>query len=258
MAYLHSSPTASDPGLGWSTQLRRSTPAVTVRGRVIVAPRTVTVGAEGHEVITRMAFGGGTISFTVGGGPGSHVLSATDQADIILGNRSVDLGTHDGDDSGAGVTAVLNPGEQRRHALRSVLGQTQAAALADIRSEFVRQHAATLAETDPRRRMRRIGVTLHLIQDAYSPAHVDRDPGSGNCIRYIRNYGRGSSPAEHGTPTDSRDSVSSPAAIPAVAAAASASRGYLQIVLKALRGGTAAVEAAGELPTFMATHFRAC
>jgi hypothetical protein len=221
------------------------------------------IGSAGHEVITRAAIGGGTISFSVGGRPMSATLSATDIADIILGNRSVDLGAHDADDSGRGITTSFNPSEQRRHALRATLTQPQPAARADIVSEFGRAHGAIIGERDPRRRMRRIGVALHLIQDAFSPAHVERDPSRGWCMRYIRNFGRGSSPAEHSTPSDPRDSVTAAASAAARAQATAASQRYLQIVFKALRGALgpdplAAGEAARELAAFASDVFRPC
>lgn len=252
MAYIRTPVLPTAPGLGWSTQLRRS-----VGGRAIV------IGSEGHEIITRDAIGPTrVISFTVAGTPSSHTLSATDVDDIILGNRSVDLGRHDADDSGAGVTAVMNPPEQRRHSLRATRFQTVPAALTDIRGEFGRVHSLILREPDPRRRMRLIGVNLHLVQDSYSPAHTDRDFSRAGCIRYVRNYGvplpTDPPGREHGVPTDVRDSVTHGPAATARAHATDKSRRYLQIVLKALRGGPAALEASAELVTFMIEVFRAC
>lgn len=252
MAYLQEA--SWIPGLGgygdygWTCQIRRG---------------PIRIGAEGHEIITRDAIGGGTVSFTVGGRPMAATLSATDIADIMLGNRSVDLGRNDADDSGAGVTTAFNFSEQKRHALRRDLSQPFTAALADIRGEFARAHSAVLAERDPRRRMRLIGVVLHLIQDSFSPAHIERLPASGWCINYIRNFGRGSAPREHAVPSDPRDSVTAAGSIAARAQATDASRRYLQIVMKALRGvlvpdPTAAGEAALEAGTFSANVFRRC
>lgn len=250
MAYLNEPP-HTDLGhcgdYGWNTEYRKL---------------GIRIAAPGHEVITRAAIGSGAISFTVAGRPVSVTLSPTDIADIILGNRSVDLGLTDSDDSGAGLTLILTPSQQRRHALRSTLTQPQAAALTDIRAEFGRAHAAILRERDPRRRMRLIGVVLHLIQDSFSPAHTDRDPGS-QCIRYVRNYGRGSAPTEHGTPGDPRDDITASAGAAARAMATSSSRRYLQIVMKALRGvllpdPVAAAEAGREASVFAASTFRGC
>jgi len=239
------------------------TPAVVVAGRTIVGASTRTVGDEGHEVLTRDAVGPTrVISFTVGGVPTSHTLTATDLADIILGNRSVDLGTNDADDSGAGIPAATQAAEQRRHALRTTEAQATAAALGDIRSEFARVHALILREPNPRRRLRLIGVNLHLIQDSYSPAHSERDFARGGCYLRVRHYGARipgtGGPHEHEFPADSRDSVTAPAARTARAHATDKSRRYLQIVLKALRGGPAGLEAAAELTPFIVDVFRPC
>lgn len=250
MPYFHAS--SPEPGAlgdyGWSCELR-------VLGRLL--------GAAGHEVITRAAIGTGTIPFTVGGRAMSVSLTPTDVADIILGNRSVDLGTNDADDSGRGVVTAFNPSEQKRHALRSTLTQPQPAARADIVAEFGRAHGAILGERDPRRRMRRLGVVLHLIQDSFSPAHTDRDPSRSWCIRYIRNFGRGRAPTEHGTPSDARDSVTAPGSAAARAQATAASQRYLPIVFKALRGAlgpdpAAAGEAMREVAAFATDVFRGC
>ena len=186
-----------------------------------------------------------------------------DIADIILGNRSVDLGINDADDSGAGLTMILNPSEQKRHALRSTLTQTQPAALADIRAEFARAHRAVLREPGARRRMRLIGVVLHLIQDSFSPAHSARDPTRSWCISRVRNYGRGRAPAEHDTPGDARDSVTGTGASGPVGQATAWSSRYLQIVMKALRGvltpdPVATTEAASEASALSAAVFRSC
>lgn len=263
MSYHYTSSRPADTGLGWSCQLRRTTPPVVIGGRTIVPARPVVIGAEGHEVITRDAIGPTrTIAFTVSGAPTSHTLTPTDVADILLGNRSVDLGTHDADDSGAGVRSVMSPAEQRRHSLRATRFQAMPAALTDIRTEFSRLHSAILAERDPRRRMRLIGVTLHLIQDSYSPAHTDRNFTSNACIRYVRNYGvpLPTDPAgrEHGVPSDDRDSITHAPSATARAQATDKSRRYLQIILKALRGGPAGIEASMEIGNFMLEVFRAC
>lgn len=262
MAYQWSTPRA-DSGLGWSCQLRQTAPPVVVGGRTILPARPIVIGAEGHEVLTRDAIGPArTIAFTVAGAPASHTLTPTDVADILLGNRSVDLGVHDADDSGAGVRSVMAPAEQRRHSLRASRFQSLTAALADIRSEFGRLHTAILGERDPRRRMRLIGVILHLIQDSFSPAHTDRDFARSACIRYVRNYGpplpTDPPGREHGVPTDHKDSVTHGPAATARAGATNASRRYLQIILKALRGGPGGLEASMEIGTFMLQHFRAC
>lgn len=250
MPYLHPSLHESGPlgNYGWSCELR-------VLGRAL--------GSAGHEIITRDAIGTGVIPFAVSGRAMSVSLTPTDIADIVLGNRSVDLGMNDADDSGRGVVTAFNPSEQKRHALRSTLTQPQPAARADIIAEFGRAHGAIIGERDPRRRMRRIGVVTHLIQDSFSPAHMDRDPSRSWCIRYIRNFGRGSAPTEHATPSDPRDSITAAGSTAARAQATAATRRYLAIVFKALRGAlgpdpVAAGEAMSEVATFSTDVFRSC
>lgn len=215
------------------------------------------LSAEGHEAITRNAIGPArTITFTVAGRPMTRVLSPVEQAEIIAGNRSVDLGW-----MGTGVLFSFNKAEQKRHALRRELSQPQAAALADIVASLSAQHAGILAERDPMRRLHKVGQALHLVQDSFSPAHTLRRPGAGWCISYIRNFGRGSAPTEHGVPRDGRDEIARSRA--EAAQAVSASRRYLEIVFKAIYGRTrpdpvAAAEAAREVSLFIASSLRGC
>jgi len=210
----------------------------------------------GHEAITRAAIGGGTITFPVGGKPTTRVLTPAEQATIIAGNRSVDLGW-----AGTGVLFAFNKGEQKRHALRREYGQPLAAALADIIASLRAQHSAILTEPDPTKQLHRIGQAMHLVQDSFSPAHTDRRPGSGWCIAYVRNYGRGRAPTEHGVPSDDRDQVARSRGEASQATAAS--RRYLSLLFKALYGRvkpdpTATAEAAAEFARFVSDLFRSC
>ena len=210
----------------------------------------------GHEAITRSAIGAGVISFPVAGKPTTRVLTPAEQATIVAGNRSVDLGW-----AGTGVLFAFSKGEQKRHALRREYGQPLAAALADIIASLRAQHAGILAEADPKKQLHRIGQALHLVQDSFSPAHTDRRPGSGWCIAYVRNFGRGRAPVEHGVPSDDRDQVARSRGEASQATAAS--RRYLSIVFKALYGlakpdPTATAEAAAEFARFVSDLFRSC
>jgi hypothetical protein len=217
------------------------------------------ISAEGHEVLTRSAIGASrTIPFTVAGKPLTRVLTASEEAEIVAGNRSVDLGW-----AGTGILFAFNEDEQKRHSLRRNFGQPLPAALADVIGSLRSQHAAILAERDPKTRLRRIGQVTHLIQDSYSPAHTDRRPGSSWCIYYIKNYGRGSAPAEHGKPSDDRDKIANPSSRAAASAAIAATREYLSIVFKAIHGRTApdpvaVSEAAAEFARFVGRHLKKC
>ncbi|MBI4491095.1 MAG: hypothetical protein HY694_18590 [Deltaproteobacteria bacterium] len=246
---------------------------------------------EGHEVITRDAIPPDrTIRFTVGGAPRSRTLSADDIRIIIRGNQDADIQylrrarslVIPAIISRAARAAVManatryaiasfSPGEQKHHALRRTHGQSQADARGDVVSDLRSQHAGILTETDWNKRLYRIGKAIHLIQDAFSPAHMERDLASRGCIRRIRNYGGGSklfdpgTPGpEHGVPTDHRDRVSNHPGLKI--AAANATRRYLQIVFKAIYGrdprnpdaALAVREAAEELNNFITDHFRPC
>lgn len=212
---------------------------------------------EGHEAITRNAIGPlREIQFAVAGRPMKSTLSPTDVAAIIAGNRSVDLGW-----MGTGVLFSLNKDEQKRHSLRRDFSQAMPAALADVIASLRAQHAGILAEPNPLERMRRIGKATHLIQDSFSPAHTERRPVSNWCISYIRNFGRGSAPREHGTPSDSRDEIARSGFEAGQATAAT--RRYLQIVCKAIFGRVrpdpaAVSEAASEFDSFVSTTFSLC
>jgi len=213
--------------------------------------------AEGHEVITRNAIGPSReIQFTVAGRPMKNTLSPADVDAILAGNRSVDLGW-----MGTGVLFSLNKEEQRRHSLRRELNQPIPAALADIISSLRAQHLGILAEPNAMEKMRRVGMATHLIQDSFSPAHTERRPGSGWCISYFRNFGRGRAPREHGTPSDPRDEIAR-SGIEA-GQATTATRRYLQIVSKAIFGHVrpdpaAVSEAASEFDRFVAEILRLC
>jgi hypothetical protein len=217
------------------------------------------LSSEGHEVLTRSAIGASrTIPFSVAGKPLSRVLTAAEEAEIVAGNRSVDLGW-----AGTGVVFAFSQDEQKRHSLRRNFGQPLPAALADVIGSLRSQHAAILAEKDPKTRLRRIGQATHLIQDSFSPAHTDRRPGSGWCIYYIKNYGRGKTPAEHGVPSDDRDKIANPVSRPAALQAIAATREYLSIVFKAVHGRTApdpvaSSEAAAEFARFVGRRFHKC
>jgi hypothetical protein len=91
---------------------------------------------------------------------------------------------------------------------------------------------------DPAAQFELIGEALHLIQDSYSPAHMERNyGGSGkvhsiNYIRFWHPITVGGSPLEHSFPIDPRDNLTV-ASIPLnwVDEAITASRDFLQMVL---------------------------
>jgi hypothetical protein len=110
---------------------------------------------------------------------------------------------------------------------------------------------------DERRRWEHLGEVLHCIQDAFSPAHVDRD---GARIVRMKHWGpfdrlrtRSSGLDEHGFPTDSRDHALLDGALTKEARqAATVTRDYLELVRRQLEDtdpGSAPRRA--ELKTFL-------
>src|SRR5262249_29846472 len=104
------------------------------------------------------------------------------------------------------------------------------------------------------------GEALHLLQDSFSSAHVERAGGTGR-IRQIRAFyvrvgwpPLSRAPGEHNAPSDPRDDVFLHGALrPEARAAASASRAYLTMVLRHLRAPKAPGNAA-ELHTFISRY----
>lgn len=212
---------------------------------------------EGHEVLTRNAIGAGReINFEVAGRPMKSTLTPAEVDAIIAGNRSVDLGW-----IGESALFILNKNEQKRHALRRDYGQTTPAALADIVGSLRAQHAGILAEPNSTKRAKLIGMATHLVQDSFSPAHTERHKSANWCIAYIRNYGRGTSPQEHGKPQDSRDEIAQSG--DEAMRATVATQKYLQIVAKAIYGKTrpdpaAVSEAAKDFDRFVRDILMLC
>lgn len=200
--------------------------------------------AAGHEVLTTDAARG-------------LPISPAQLACLIEGVRRPDT---------ASLTAHVVPGEQRRHTLRSTILQSQRAALADAVGHLRALHARALAPGLPsQERFRLIGEALHLIQDAYAPAHVARDPGGR--IRRIRNYGPANltlpvllQPGEHRFPVDLRDRIRTggpgSALTPEARAAVAASREYLVMALRHLGGSTPPAQVRTDLDAFIRRHFR--
>lgn len=144
---------------------------------------------QGHELLTRIA-------------ARSLQLSDSELNTIVEANRQVDL---------ENPTEIFSPEEQKRHALRRDLCQPISQARADIVAHLYGLYKAILQAPLRADKLSKIGETLHLIQDSYSPAHVERmlplKKNGPAMIIYIRNYGRGlMAPAEHGF-KDDRDII---------------------------------------------------
>jgi hypothetical protein len=138
---------------------------------------------EGHEAVTRAGWEG-------------LALTDSQRGALILGVRSPDVSIR-------GLAVFALPSRQARHALRGWPSSTTQEAVRAMRAFVTERHLRALALPDGRRRWEAFGEILHCLQDAYSPAHVERD---GPRILRMKHWGplhRGRD--EHGFPSDPRD-----------------------------------------------------
>ena len=192
---------------------------------------------EGHEAITRAAFNG---------------LDLTDaqHAALIRGVRAPDASIR-------GLAVFALPSRQPRHALRAWYSTTTTEGVKALRAFVVAHHGRALGATDDRRRWERFGEVLHCLQDAYSPAHVDRD---GPRILRMKHWGvldrrhaGAGGPDEHGFPTDGRDrALVDGSLVPAASDAARVSHAYLVLALRHVSSpATAAVARRQDVDAFL-------
>jgi OOP family OmpA-OmpF porin len=159
--------------------------------------------AQGHEILTDRA---------------AAAVPGVDPRALRRGVVRVDAGKHIWNLPGA-LASSLDASQQRRHALRASLCQSTPAAVADMRSTLATLHGRALTTVAPTQAFEWAGEVLHLVQDSYSGAHVERSfrpSASGpHPIRYVRYFGfisklpprRTTMPHEHHFPSDPRDSV---------------------------------------------------
>ena len=173
---------------------------------------------EGHEILTRQAARG--------------IISGADLFALVDGARRPDL---------ADPSDHIKLGEQNRHFLRSINQPAWSAWFSAVdHLRFLHQNM--LASANRADELRLIGEALHLIQDSFAPAHVEREPRTGDILN-LRIYDPKPPAGEHTFLVDARDSLwQSPragASPPKLAAAASdavtASREYLKMALGHLR-----------------------
>ncbi len=172
-------------------------------------------------------------------------LSAADVAGLVRGVRAVDLNPLN----------HVAPSRQRRHFLRASRCQPVAAAHAEgvswLRALFVRALAASGPARWPL-----AGEALHLIQDSYSRAHVERAREGTGAIRFIRYYGLGGKgfPQEHKLPSDPRDHIATETR--AADAAVRASGAFLGIVLRAAAPGASPAVRSALFARYVRAFFR--
>lgn len=185
--------------LGWSID------------RVIGFTKTPT----GHEALTGLAVRG-------------LIKNSADLANLIDGSRRPDL---------ADLKHHIKVGEERRHFLRSIKQSSLDAWWSAI--NHLRTLHQQMMASSPVDRFKLIGEALHLIQDSFAPAHVNREPRTGDILS-IRVYGPGAPsgkhPFIHRFRVDPRDEIlatTSPRMLtPDAQKAISCSKEYLQMALR--------------------------
>ncbi len=184
---------------------------------------------EGHEILTRVAMRG-------------LPLTAAEQSAILLGVIRPDRGGRSYWNFPRAALESLKAAAQPSHALRPTPSSTVAAALRLIRSRFLRLYYRAMRAANRTVALEWLGEALHLLQDSFSSAHVQRVGGSGR-IRHIRAFyirlgwpPLSRAPHEHNAPSDPRDDVYLHGALrPEARAAIGASRAFLTMALRHLR-----------------------
>lgn len=199
---------------------------------------------EGHEILTRQAMRG-------------LPLSAAEKSAVELGVIRPDRGGRSYWNFPRAALGSLKAAAQPSHSLRPTPATTVPAALRLIRVRFAGLHARAMRATNRSTALEWLGEGLHLLQDSFSSAHVERIGGTGR-IRHIRAFfirfgwpPLSRAPHEHNAPSDSRDDVYLGGALRREAVAAiHASRAYLVMALRHLRAPRAPGDAR-ELQAFM-------
>lgn len=184
---------------------------------------------EGHEILTRAAMRG-------------LPLSPGDRSAVLLGVIRPDRGGRSYWNFPRAALESLKAAAQPAHSLRPTPSSTVAAALRLIRARFAGLYLRAMRATSRKTALEWIGEALHLLQDSFSSAHVERVGGTGS-IRYIRAFyirigwpPLSRAPHEHNAPSDTRDDVYLHGALrPEAVAAIRASRIFLAMALRHLR-----------------------
>ena len=199
---------------------------------------------EGHEVLTRAAMRGFT-------------LTPAEQASVLLGVIRPDRGGQSYWNFPLAALGSLTAAAQPAHALRPTPAASVPAALGFIRARFALLHSQAMRAPTRATALEWLGEALHLLQDSFSSAHVERDPATGR-IRYIRAFYVTASwppfsqaPREHNAPSDTRDDVYLGGTLrPEARAVIWASQKFLLMALRHLSSPLAPSNAA-ELNAFM-------
>ncbi len=145
--------------------------------RIIGSTRTPT----GHEILTKRAAHG-------------LINNSADLAALIAGSRLPDL---------ADPRDHIKLGEESRHFLRSIK-QSPLNAWWSAINHLRTLHQQMMASSNRVDQFMLIGEALHLIQDSFAPAHVEREPPTGDILN-IRVYGPNAPQGNHLFRIDPRD-----------------------------------------------------
>lgn len=184
---------------------------------------------EGHEILTRVAMRG-------------LPLTPADKGAVELGVIRPDRGGRSYWNFPRAALDSFKMGAQPAHSLRPSPSSTVPFALGMIRGRLLALYRRAMASSARSTALEWVGEALHLLQDSFSSAHVDRAGGTGR-IRHIRAFfirlgwpPRSQAPREHNAPSDPRDDIYLHGAPrPEARAAIRASREYLVMMLRHLR-----------------------
>jgi hypothetical protein len=184
---------------------------------------------EGHEILTRLAMSG-------------LPLSAADRTSIELGVVRPDRGGRSYWNFPRSAIESLKAAAQPAHSLRPTPSSSSAAALRLIHLRFAGLHRRAIRAASRSAALEWLGEALHLLQDSFSSAHVERAGGTGRIGRIRAFFIRlgwpplSRAPGEHNAPSDPRDDVFLAGGLrPEARAAVAASRAFLIMALRHLR-----------------------
>jgi hypothetical protein len=184
---------------------------------------------EGHEILTRRAMTG-------------LRLSPADRSSVELGVIRPDRGGRSYWNFPRSALESLKARAQPSHSLRPTPSSTTPAALRLIHRRFVNLYRRAMRAPRRSTALEWLGEALHLLQDSFSSAHVERAGGTGRIARIRAFFVRfgwpplSRAPGEHNAPSDRRDDVFVGGSLrPEARAAVAASRAFLRMALRHLR-----------------------
>jgi hypothetical protein len=199
---------------------------------------------EGHEILTRHAVAG--------------LLPPAEAYHVQTGVIRPDRGGRSYWRFPRSAVESLKAAAQPSHSLRPTPSTTTAAALRSIQARFAGLYRRAMLAPTRQAALEWLGEALHLLQDSFSSAHVDRAGGAGRIQRIRAFYIRlgwpplSRQPDEHNAPSDDRDNIYDPSGAlrPQARAAVAASRHFLVMALRHLSAPQAPTHG-GELAAFL-------